>query len=110
MEMFIRFAQQFAEHPHLSELYYRDIHDFESLKGAELVRFSAVMHQMFKLFEEVYYGQLEGHMEARVWREGVQAWWRTRSHWFSEDFAKLINQLQQTPKPPRLYREPMKDE
>ena len=27
-----------------------------------------------------------------------------------EDFAKFINQLQQTAKPPRLYREPMKDE
>ena len=41
---------------------------------------------------------------------GVQAWWRLRSHWFSEEFVKHINQLQQTAKPPRLYREPMKDE
>ena len=41
---------------------------------------------------------------------GVQAWWRSRSHWFSEEYAKHIDQLQQIAKPPRLYREPMKDE
>jgi len=41
---------------------------------------------------------------------GVQAWWRSRSHWFSEDFAKLVNQLQQTAKPPRMFGEPMEDQ
>jgi hypothetical protein len=67
-------------------LYYRGIQDFESLKGAEIVRFSAFMDKMFKLFEEAYHGQLERHMDARVWRgaeaalrdlyayPGVQAW------------------------------------
>jgi hypothetical protein len=122
VEMFIQFAQQLAVHPHLSELYCRGIHDFESLKGAEVVRFSAFMDQMFKLFEEAYHGQLERHMDARVWRgvdaalrdfntyPGVQAWWRTRSQWFSEDFEKLINQLQQTAKAPRLFREANADQ
>jgi hypothetical protein len=41
---------------------------------------------------------------------GVQAWWRLRSHHFNEEFAKHINQLQQTAKPPRLYREPNPDQ
>jgi hypothetical protein len=41
---------------------------------------------------------------------GVQAWWRLRSHWFSEEFVKFVNQLQETAKHPRLYREPMKNE
>jgi hypothetical protein len=31
----------------------------------------------------------------------------TLSHWFSEEFADRINQLQRTAKPPRMYREPM---
>jgi hypothetical protein len=122
VEMLIRFVQQLAEHPHLSELYYRGIHDFESLEGAERVRFSALMDQLFRLYEETYYGQSEGHVAARIWRQaeaplrdlngypGVQAWWRSRSHWFSEDFAKYVNQLQPTAKAPRLYGEPMGDE
>ena len=122
VEMLIRFVQQLAEHPHLSELYYRGIHDFESLEGAERVRFSALMDQLFRLYEETYYGQSEGHVAARIWRQaeaplrdfngypGVQAWWRSRSHWVSEDFANLVNQLQRTAKAPRLYGEPMGDE
>ncbi len=114
--------QQLAVHPHLAELYYRGIHEFESLEGADLVRFSALMNQLFRNVQDRYYEHLEGHLDPRVWHEleggirdvngypGVQAWWRSRSHWFAEEFAKLINQQQQTAKPPRMYREPMKDE
>ena len=120
---FNRWSQQLAEQPHLSELYYRGINDFESLEGAELVRFTIIMSQLFRNYEDAYYGQLEGHLDARVWHSweaamrdinaypGVQAWWRSRSHWYSEEgFANYINQLQQTAGPPRLYREPMEDE
>jgi len=32
---------------------------------------------------------------------GVQAWWRLHSHWFDEEFAKFINQQQQTGDPAR---------
>ena len=121
-DLFIRFVRHVAESPHLSELYYRGIQDFDSLEGVELVRFSAIMTQVFRVSEEAYYGQLEGHLSPRMWHgfeagirdlnayPGVQAWWRSRSHWFSDEFANYINQIQQTGKPPRLYREPMKDE
>jgi hypothetical protein len=116
-----RWAQQLAEHPQLRELYYRGIQDFESLDGADIVGFSALMAALFRNYEDMYYQQLEG-VDVHVWRgweavmrdfnayPGVQAWWRTRSHWFSEEFANVINQQQQTAKAPRLYREPMKDE
>ena len=121
-DAFNQFAQQVIAHPHLTEVYYRGIHDFESLEGVDLVRFSALMSQAFRNGEALYYQQLEGHLNPRVWRgweaamrdvnayPGVQAWWRLRSHWFGEEFAKLINQLQQTPKPPRMYREPNPDQ
>jgi hypothetical protein len=70
----------------------------------------------------MYYQQLEGHLDPRVWRgaeapmreliryPGIQAWWRLRSRWFSEEFANYLNQLQQTAKPPRLYREANADQ
>jgi hypothetical protein len=120
-DAFNRWIQQIAEHPHLTEVYYRGIHDFESLEGTDLVRFGALMNQLFRNGEEMYYLQLEGHLDPRVWRgwealvrdfsgyPGIQAWWRSRSHWFSEDFAKFVNQVQQTAKPPRLFREPNPD-
>jgi hypothetical protein len=121
-DSFTRWVQQLSAHPELRELYYRGIHDFDSLEGADLVGFSVVMLEMFRLSEEVYYQRLEGQLGPRLWRgtevglrdlnayPGIQAWWRSRSHWFGEEFANHINQLQQTAKPPRLYREPMEDE
>jgi hypothetical protein len=121
-DAFNRFAQQLVEHPNLTELYYRGIHDFESLEGADLVRFSALINQAFRNLEEAYYLRSEGHVDLRLWLgfetitrdvigyPGIQAWWRLRSHWFSEEFVKHINQLQQTAKAPRLYREPNPDQ
>ena len=120
-DIFIRWSQQLADNQNLRELYYRGLHDFESLEGSDLVGFAQVMLQLFRAYEEAYYGHLEGDVDPRLWRgweaamrdingyPGVQAYWRSRSHWYSEEFAKYINQLQQTAKPPRLYREPNAD-
>ena len=121
-DSFTRWIQQLSAHPHLRELYYRGIHDYESLQGADLVGFGVLMLEMFRLNEELYYQRLEGQLGPRLWRgfeagmrelnayPGVQAWWRLRSHWFSEDYANHINQLQQTAKAPRLYREANADQ
>ena len=81
------------------------------------------MHAVFRTVEDVYYRHLEWHVDPRIRREievvvgelnalpGVQAWWRLRSHWFGgEEFAKFIDQQQQTAKAPRMDREPMKDQ
>ena len=66
------------------------------------------MHQMFRNMEDVYHQHLQGHLDPHLWRglevvmrevnaqPGVQAWWRLRSHWFDEEFAKFISQQQQT--------------
>jgi hypothetical protein len=122
METLIRWLGQLAERPDLRELYYRGVHDFDSLKGADLIGFGVLMNQLFHIFSEMYNQRLEGHLEPRVWREveapfrdliaypGIQAWWRLRSHWFSEEFGKFVDQAQQTAGPPGMYREPMKDE
>ena len=121
-ESYTRWIQQLSAHPELRELYYRGIHDFNSLEGADLIGFSVLMLEAFRLNEEIYHQRSEGQFGPRLWRgfevsfpelnayPGVRAWWRTRSHWFSEEYAKHIDQLQQTAEPPRLYREAMKDE
>jgi hypothetical protein len=92
MDNINRWLREVAEHPHLAELYYRGIHDFESLQNGDLVGFSMLMDQIFYIYQEMYYQQLEGHLDPRLWamtevpmREinaypGVQAWWRSRSH------------------------------
>ena len=112
-----RFSQQIAEHADLAELRSRGSNDFDSLEGIDRARFGSYMHAMFRTVEDVYYQHLQGHSDPRVWRglevvmremnafPGVQAWWRLHSHWFDEEFAKFINQQQQTAKPPRMFPE-----
>jgi hypothetical protein len=109
MDFLNRFAQQIAENADLAELRHRGFHEFESLEATDSARFGSYMHAMFRTIENVYYRQLDGHLDPRVWRglevvirdlnalPGVQAWWRSQgSHWFDEEFAKFINQQQQT--------------
>ena len=118
-----RFAQQIIGHADLAELRNRGFHDFESLEGVDRSRFDSYMHVLFRTVEDVYYQHLQGNLDPRLWRglevvlsetnalPGVQAWWRSRSHWFvGEEFAKFINQQQQTAKPPTLYREANPDQ
>ena len=114
--------RQLSSRSEIRELYYRGIHDYESLEGADLVGFGVFMLEMFRSNEELYYQLLEGKLDPRLWSgseaalrdinayPGVQAWWRLRSHWFSAEYAKHINQLQKTAGPPTLFREPMEDE
>jgi hypothetical protein len=40
---YTQWVRQVSGRPDLSELYYRGIHDFESLEGVEVVRFSGLM-------------------------------------------------------------------
>src|SRR5215831_6607543 len=121
-ESYTRWIQQLSAHPELRELYYRGIHDFNSLEGADLVGFSVLMLEAFRPNAEIYHQRSQGLFGPRLSRgfevsflelkayPGVQAWWRSRSHWFREEFANYINQIQRTDKAPRLYREPMTDE
>ncbi|MFL6301397.1 MAG: hypothetical protein ACJ71N_12410 [Terriglobales bacterium] len=99
---FNRWLQSIADNPELAALYYRAIHDYSSIKGPDIVRFSALMDQMFRIYEEMYFQNLEGHLDRRVWQgfeapmrdlsayPGIQAWWRSRCHWFSEEFRTFI--------------------
>jgi hypothetical protein len=109
LDALTRFAQQVATHADLAELRNRGWQDFESLEGTDRARFSSYMHALFRIVEDAYYQHLDGHLDPQRWRgleavlrdvnarPGVQAWWRSRSHWFGgEEFAKFINQQQQT--------------
>ena len=118
-----RLLGQIATHPHLAEVWNRGIRDWDSLEGPDLHTFNTFMLQLFHIFKELYYQQLEGHLDPRLWHEvetpmrdminrfpGIQAWWRSTSNWFSQEFVNYVNQLQQIAPPPKINREPMKDE
>lgn len=121
-DAFNRWIQQLGQYPDLAELYTRGLQDLKSLEDTEITRFTALLHEEFRNFEEIYHLKAKGHLEEDVWHgweavmrdtngyPGVQFFWRLRSHWFSDEFAKFIEQVQLTAKSPRSFREAMKDE
>jgi hypothetical protein len=121
-DAFNRWIQQLGQYPDLAELYTRGLQDLKSLEDTEITRFTALLHGEFRNFEEIYHLKAKGHLEEDVWHgweaamrdtngyPGVQFFWRLRSHWFSDEFAKFIDQVQLTAKPPRSFREAMKDQ
>jgi hypothetical protein len=97
---------QLAQNQHLSAVFDRGLDDKESLKGSDRLTFGAVMLQWFHIFAEMYYQQLEGDLEPRLWREaetlmdglihrrpGMLAWWRSYSDVFGAEFVNYVNQL-----------------
>jgi hypothetical protein len=123
LDALTRFAHQVAEHADLAELRNRGFRDFESLEDTDRARFNSYMHSLFRIVEDVYYQRSDGHLDPHRWRgleavmrdvntaPGVQAWWRSHSHWFDgEEFVKFINQQQQTAKPPKMFGEAKPDQ
>jgi hypothetical protein len=116
-DAFNQWLQSLAENSEFGDLYYRGMQDFASIQGADLPRFSALMDHLFRIYEDMYYQKLEGHLDPRVWRgfeapmrdiiayPGAQAWWRSRSHWFSREFAEFIDGLARAAPAPSMYRE-----
>jgi hypothetical protein len=116
-EAFNQWLQSLAENAEFGDLYYRGMRDFASIQGADLPRFSALMDHLFRIYEDMYYQKLEGHLDLRVWRgfeapmrdiiayPGAKAWWQSRSHWFSSEFQEFIDGLANAAAPPSLYRE-----
>src|SRR5947208_16279733 len=63
-----QWLQSLAENAEFGDLYYRGMRDSESIQGADLPRFSGLMDHLFRIYGDMYYQQLEGHVELRAWR------------------------------------------
>jgi len=112
-----QFFRTIAQDAELADFFYRGMHDFGANKGGNLLRFSALVDYMFRIYEDMYYQHLEGRLDPRVWRgfeaimrdmnayPGIQAWWGSRSHWFSDQFRKFVAQHQAVAGTPSLYGE-----
>ena len=106
-----------ANNPNLAELYFRGIHDFASLNGAELPRFSSLLSHIFRMWEDQLLQWTEGHFDPRVWHgidaairdfcslPGMQGWWKTRSHWYSDQFQAFIEKKTAEQRAPTMYGE-----
>jgi hypothetical protein len=65
-------------------------------------QFSGFFTNLFRLFENSYFQWIDGNLDSRIWNgyqaviddllsfPGVQAWWASRSHWYSAEFQAVI--------------------
>ena len=109
--------QTFATDEVLSDVYLRGIRDIGSINDTEFVRFSSILGFMFRVFEGAFFQWKEGNLDARLWNgfeapivdmvayPGVQAWWSTRSHWYSTQFRDFVSEKTSEISSPVLYRE-----
>jgi len=116
-EAFNEFLHTVASDTDVSEIYFQGIRDFHALEGARVPRFSALMCQLFRVFEDHYFQYNEGHLDQRVWQgfegpmddiiayPGVQEWWKTRCHWYSREFQSFITGKIEKGRRPSMYRE-----
>jgi hypothetical protein len=116
-EAFRAFLQMIATDKELGAIYLRGLRDFHSLDEQDRVRFSSHLGFLFRVFEENFFQWEEGHLDADVWRgfespiadtlayPGVQAWWLTRTHWYSLPFGEFVQTKINTSGVPSLYGE-----
>lgn len=91
-------------------LYTRAVQDFESLNGADRLRFSAYYMSTYYQLQEMHRLAEEGAIDADTWSgfhsllqettryPGVRQWFALRRTWFSERFQAYVDALmQQTP-------------
>ena len=106
-----------VDNPSVADLYLRGLKDFRSLTDAELPRFSSLLVLACRVWEDQFFQWTEGHYDQNVWRgidasisdvcsmPGLQAWWKTRSHWYAQQFQAVIEEKIASAKTPAMYRE-----
>jgi hypothetical protein len=96
------FLSSFAEHPVLCEVWSKGLKDFSSLSAPEVVQFSSHLGRLFRVAEGIHDQYRQGRFDPKTWRgvartiedvalfPGAKAWWPTRSRWYSDEFAALV--------------------
>lgn len=116
-EAYRGFLHMMATNQEVSDIYIKGIQDFHSLETTELPRFTSIVGYLFRIFEENFFLWKDGQLEKRIWHgyvspigdslnyPGVQAWWGTRSHWYSLEFRDFIDLKIKESGEPNLYGE-----
>jgi hypothetical protein len=123
LDVVIRFTQQITAHADLAELRSRGFHDYESLEGTDLARFNSYAYAVsnrrgcvlsaFGRGISIHAGGVgskRSSVRSTYVREFRPGGGHTRHRFGGEEFAKFINQLQQTAKPPPGFREAIPDQ
>jgi len=98
-----------------SALWLRGAQSFSDLDAVSKIRFSAFQNRFFHNFEGMYFAFCDGILTPPLWGEveramsdflaypGVRQWWATRKHWYTEEFARLVDGIIARGDEPTMY-------
>jgi len=90
------------ESPDFGLIYIRGLQDFDALDSLAKLRFSAYLLRVFRYWDGIHFHFLDGSLPTPYWQSirrqmqdivpypGVQSWWQTRKHWYTDEFGILI--------------------
>ena len=89
----------------LSAIFLRGLQSFVDLDPVSKLRFSAFFMRFLNYFEGMYLSHRDGLLTAASWGKiertmsdliaypGLQQWWKTRKHWHTEEFARVVDAI-----------------
>ena len=99
----------------LSAIFLRGLQSFVDLDPVSKLRFSAFFMRFLNYFEGMYLSHRDGLLTAASWGKiertmsdliaypGLQQWWKTRKHWHTEEFARVVDAISAKGEKPKAY-------
>jgi hypothetical protein len=88
--------------PEHRQLVFKAWQDPDSVEGIEKFGYFGLMHDYFRTLENVYYLEIDGALDPRLWDglqrsigyvmslPGIRYYWSERRDWYSSDFQSFI--------------------
>ena len=98
-----------------SAIYLRGIQFFSDLDPVSKLRFSAFFFTFFQNFQGMYFSRRDGALSPSLWAQiertmmdflaypGTRQWWETRRHWYTEEFACVVDEITAKGSEPKAY-------
>jgi hypothetical protein len=106
------------ESAEFSTIHLRGLQSFDDLDAISKIRFSAFFNRFLKNCQAMYFAHQDGILADQLWGEigrtmtdllgysGLQQWWKTRKHWHTEEFARVV-EISSRAEKCRRFRQPM---
>jgi hypothetical protein len=94
--------QTVNESDDFGRIYLEGLASFEAMEPVPRIRFGAYLLRVFRYWEAMYFHFEDGTLRSSSWDAlqaqmadiiayaGVQEWWRTRKHWYTDEFRRVV--------------------
>jgi hypothetical protein len=108
-------AKSLHDNPEFSAIYLRGLQFFTDLDPTSKLKFSAFFFTFFQTFQGMYLSHQDGLLRPSLWAQtertmmdllsypGARQWWETRRHWYTEEFASVVDEIIAKGGEPKAY-------